>query len=96
MRESLINRPKQATSNLQEKVPRGRNGKKWYRFLHGRSLLEEVVYDDEEGNEEDSEEADDEQNGRREQKAIAFNCREPNESLLHRFDTVSWLAFHVH
>lgn len=85
MRETLANRAKQHLSSYPEKIPRGRNGKKWYRFLHGRDLVEDVEYDEEQEEGSDAE-------GTEIKEAEAFKCRDPSEALLHHFGTVSRLA----
>lgn len=83
MRESLANRSDKGLSTYPDKIPRGRNGKKWYRFLHGRDLIEDVEYDDEE------EKGSDAEGAVREDAEAVFKCREPSEALLHHFGTVS-------
>lgn len=84
MRETLANRTQQTVTQSPVKIPTGRNGKKWYRFLHGRDLVEEVEYDDDQEEEEPGRNIDDE-----EQEIAEFHCREPTESLLHHFSNVS-------
>jgi hypothetical protein len=83
MRESLAIRTRHNLPPYPDKIPRGRNGKKWYRFLHGRDLVEDVEYDDEQ-----EEESDAEGMARQEEEVVIFQCREPSENLLHHFGTV--------
>lgn len=87
MRETLASRTRQTATPSLVKIPRGRNGKKWYIFLHGRDLVEEVEYDDDQ--EEEEKEEPDVRNDVEVQHAPAFHCREPTESLLHHFSKVS-------
>lgn len=91
MRETLANRSKISIPSYPDKIPRGRNGKRWYRFLHGRDLIEDVEYDDEQEEEKESGAEDKEA----EAEERAFHCREPSENLLHHFGTVCYDLYEV-
>ena len=87
MRESLSNRPQRPLPTTLDRIPRGRSGKAWYKFLHGRDLFDEVEYDSDQGGGEDEEDIQGQEDAR--EDASSFSCREPSGALLHQFSTVS-------
>ncbi|UZJ52603.1 hypothetical protein CBS101457_001923 [Exobasidium rhododendri] len=91
MRVTLSNRPRQMTPTSAENIPRGRNGKKWYVFLHGRNLAQEILYDNEEEIDENGEIQEGDTHTERGEIKVC-KCREPNEALLHRFSTSQILS----
>lgn len=87
MRETLSNRPQWPLPPTLDRLPRGRSGKAWYKFLHGRDLLDDVEYDSDQGGGEDDEDILRQENAR--EDPSFFSCREPSGALLHQLSTVS-------